>query len=31
MQLKKFQNMSDVAVGGGVSKVQTESEVLGFF
>ena len=33
MQFKKFQNMSEVAVGGGggVSKLQTKSEVLGFF
>ena len=30
MQYKKFQNMSEVAVGG-VSKLQTKSEVLGFF
>ena len=27
----KFKNMSEVAVGGGVSKLQTKSEVLGFF
>ena len=32
MQFKKFQNMSEVAVGGGgVSKLQTKSEILGFF
>ena len=31
MQLKKIQNMSEVAIGRGVSKLQTKSEVLGFF
>ena len=33
MQFKKFQNISEFAVGGGggVSKLQTKSEVLGFF
>ena len=32
MQFKTIQNMSEVAVrGGGVSKLQTKSEVLGFF
>ena len=30
MQLKKIQNMSEVAIGG-VSKLKTKSEVLGFF